>query len=171
MRAIDYQVKAPRAETPKAVLLIDMVGHDDATRWRAGSAHAARACSSATPNTVLFEARDAAEARRFWADRKKLGAIAARTNAFKLNEDVVLPLAAAGRVRALRATRLNVAEERYASSRSWSARRRPHRRGARRRPSGWPGKTAGRAGQLCAQARADLASGRTRPSSASLARR
>ena len=43
---------------------------------------------------MLFEARDAAEAKRFWADRKKLGAIARRTNAFKMNEDVVLPLTA-----------------------------------------------------------------------------
>jgi Fe-S oxidoreductase len=34
------------------------------------------------------------EAQRFWRDRKRLGAIAARTNAFKLNEDIVLPLGA-----------------------------------------------------------------------------
>ena len=45
-------------------------------------------------NTFLAEARDAAEGKRFWADRKKLGAIARRTNAFKMNEDVVLPLEA-----------------------------------------------------------------------------
>ena len=92
MRAIDYQVKAPRAETPKAVLLIDVVGHTSeevGPRRGPDPRH-----PGAAHRTFLAEARDAAEAKRFWADRKKLGAIARRTNAFKLNEDVVLPLAA-----------------------------------------------------------------------------
>ena len=57
-----------------------------------------RAILAPHPNTFLAEARDAAEGKRFWADRKKLGAIARRTNAFKINEDVVLPLDRAGRV-------------------------------------------------------------------------
>jgi len=43
------------------------------------------------PNTYMAVAKDAQEAERFWKDRKRLGAIAARTNAFKLNEDIVLP--------------------------------------------------------------------------------
>ncbi|MDZ7810285.1 MAG: FAD-linked oxidase C-terminal domain-containing protein [Arhodomonas sp.] len=34
-----------------------------------------------------------AEARKtFWADRSRTAAIAAHTNAFKINEDVVIPL-------------------------------------------------------------------------------
>ena len=90
VRAIGYKVKAPRAETPKAVLLVDVVGHapEDVARGVARI----RALLEAHPNTLLFEASDAAEGKRFWADRKKLGAIARRTNAFKMNEDVVLPL-------------------------------------------------------------------------------
>ena len=92
VRAIDYRVKAARAGTPKAVLLIDVVGHDDAQLKRAVAT--IRAILERHANTEIAVARDAAEAKRFWADRKRLGAIAARTNAFKLNEDIVLPLEA-----------------------------------------------------------------------------
>ena len=90
VRAIGYKVKAPRAETPRAVLLVDVVGHS-AEETARGVARI-RSILEGHRNTHLFVARDAAEAKRFWADRKRLGAIAARTNAFKLNEDVVLPL-------------------------------------------------------------------------------
>ncbi len=92
VRAIDYRVKAARAGTPKAVLLVDVVGHDDAQLRRAVAT--IRAILERHANTEVAVARDAIEAKRFWADRKRLGAIAARTNAFKLNEDVVLPLEA-----------------------------------------------------------------------------
>jgi FAD/FMN-containing dehydrogenase/Fe-S oxidoreductase len=92
VRAIDYRVKAPRAGAPKAVLLVDIAGPDEA-RLR-GAVAAVRALLERRANTELAVARDAAEAKRFWADRKRLGAIAARTNAFKLNEDIVLPLEA-----------------------------------------------------------------------------
>jgi FAD/FMN-containing dehydrogenase/Fe-S oxidoreductase len=90
VRAIDYKVKASRAEAPKAVLLIDLAGH--AAEEAARGIDRMRTILEHHPNTLLFEARDAVEATRFWADRKKLGAIARRTNAFKLNEDVVIPL-------------------------------------------------------------------------------
>ncbi len=92
VRAIGYKVKAPRAEAPKAVLLIDVVGHT-AEQTARGLA-TIRDLLASHGNTFLFEAKDKVEAKRFWADRKKLGAIAARTNAFKLNEDIVLPLEA-----------------------------------------------------------------------------
>ena len=92
VRAIGYKVKSPRADTPKAVLLIDVAGHTP-DQALAGIAKL-RAILDRHPNTNLFEARDAAEGARFWADRKKLGAIARRTNAFKLNEDIVIPLEA-----------------------------------------------------------------------------
>jgi FAD/FMN-containing dehydrogenase/Fe-S oxidoreductase len=92
VRAIDYRTKAARDARPKAVLLIDMVAHtqDQLARGRERLAK----LLSPYPDTHVFFARDAAEAASFWADRKKLGAIAKRTNAFKLNEDIVLPLAA-----------------------------------------------------------------------------
>jgi FAD/FMN-containing dehydrogenase/Fe-S oxidoreductase len=114
VRAIQYKVKAPRAETPKAVLLVDVVGHDPAQVAR--GVERIRGILAAHPNTLLFEARDATEGKRFWADRKKLGAIARRTNAFKMNEDVVLPLEALAEF-ARWVEAVNVEEERYAQTR------------------------------------------------------
>jgi FAD/FMN-containing dehydrogenase/Fe-S oxidoreductase len=90
VRAIQYKVKAPRAETPKAVIVIDVVGHTEEQVERGVTT--IRGLLRGHDSTHLAVARDAAEAKRFWADRKKLGAIARRTNAFKINEDVVLPL-------------------------------------------------------------------------------
>jgi FAD/FMN-containing dehydrogenase/Fe-S oxidoreductase len=90
IRAIGYKVKAARAQTPRAVLLIDIGG--DTAELASRGVERIRALLQQHSNTILFVARDAAEAQRFWADRKKLGAIARRTNAFKMNEDIVLPL-------------------------------------------------------------------------------
>ncbi len=90
VRAIGYKVKAPRTSLPKAVLLIDIVGHTAEQVMR--GQNRLKALLSPYTNTCMFTARDAAEGRMFWQDRKRLGAIAARTNAFKLNEDIVLPL-------------------------------------------------------------------------------
>ena len=90
IRAIDYKVKAARAQTPRAVLLIDVAA--DSLEQTNRGVERVRDLLAAHPNTLMFVARDAAESKRFWADRKKLGAIARRTNAFKMNEDIVLPL-------------------------------------------------------------------------------
>jgi FAD/FMN-containing dehydrogenase/Fe-S oxidoreductase len=114
IRAIDYKVKAPRAETPKAALLIDIAGHTAEQAER--GVERIRTLLERHPNTLIFVANDAAEAKRFWADRKKLGAIARRTNAFKMNEDIVIPLdTLAEFARFVDAT--NVEEERYAQLR------------------------------------------------------
>ncbi|MGW8195211.1 MAG: DUF3683 domain-containing protein, partial [Desulforhopalus sp.] len=92
IRAIKYKFKAARSERPKAVLLIDMVGHTSEQVLR-GKKRLEKLLTRYT-NTELFTAQDDDEADRFWRDRKRLGAISARTNAFKLNEDIVLPLPA-----------------------------------------------------------------------------
>ncbi|HWT65632.1 MAG TPA: DUF3683 domain-containing protein [Terracidiphilus sp.] len=110
IRAINYKVKAARAQTPLAVLLIDVAGDDEEQTGR--GVERVRALLHAHPNTVLFEARNAAEATRFWQDRKKLGAIARRTNAFKMNEDIVLPLESLAEF-AHYIDGLNVEEERF----------------------------------------------------------
>lgn len=89
VKAVDYSTKAPRAMPPKMVLLIDVVGDDEDA--------VAEACSEVVR---LANARDgegfiavSPEARsRFWADRARTAAIARHTNAFKINEDVVIPL-------------------------------------------------------------------------------
>jgi len=90
VRAIGYKVKAPRQDLPKAVLLMDMVGHDGAQIQR--GLVRLKQLMSLYPNTHLFVAENEGEAERFWRDRKRLGAIARRTRSFKLNEDIVLPI-------------------------------------------------------------------------------
>ena len=110
VRAIGYQVKAPRAETPKAVIVVDVVGHTPEQVARGLAT--LRSILAPHSSTFMTEARDAAEAKRFWADRKKLGAIARRTNAFKINEDVVLPLSSLGEF-SLFVDAMNVHEERH----------------------------------------------------------
>ncbi len=114
VRAIGYRVKAPRSETPKAVLLIDVGGRDESQLDR--GIRQIQGVLSGHPNTCSFVAKDPAEAKRFWADRKKLGAIARRTNAFKLNEDIVIPLEALAEF-AQFVDRINTEEERAAQIR------------------------------------------------------
>ena len=92
VRAIGYRTKAARAETPKAVILIDVVGKTSGQVERGIAT--IREIASRHAGMEVFVASGAAEAKLFWNDRKKLGAIARRTNAFKLNEDIVLPLTA-----------------------------------------------------------------------------
>ena len=92
VRAIGYLTKAARVETPKAVILIDVVGRTSSQVERGIAT--IREIASRHAGMEVFVAADAREAKLFWNDRKKLGAIARRTNAFKLNEDIVLPLTA-----------------------------------------------------------------------------
>jgi FAD/FMN-containing dehydrogenase/Fe-S oxidoreductase len=151
VRAIGYKVKAPRAETPKAVLLVDVVGHAPGEVER-GVARI-RALLEAHPNTLLFEARDAAEGKRFWADRKKLGAIARRTNAFKRNEDIVLPLdRLAEFARFVEET--NVEEERFAHLRFVERAEDLLREGPSRDDPEWQAGKAAVALERCGRARA-----------------
>lgn len=91
IKAINYKIKSPdMLKSPKAVLLVDIVAHteDQLERGRSKLAE----LLAPYKNTFVAFARDKQESERFWTDRKKLGAISARTNAFKLNEDIVLPL-------------------------------------------------------------------------------
>lgn len=92
VRAIQYKTKAPGSQSPKAVLLIDIVGHTP-EQIKAGLTRLTGLLAG-YPNTFMAVAHNEQEAERFWLDRKRLGAIAARTNAFKLNEDIVLPVKA-----------------------------------------------------------------------------
>ncbi|NOQ81033.1 MAG: DUF3683 domain-containing protein [Methylophaga sp.] len=89
VRAVDYTTKAPRSELPKMVLLIDVSGDDEDVVAAACSeiVHLANARDGEGFIAVSPEAR-----KRFWADRSRTAAIAKHTNAFKINEDVVIPL-------------------------------------------------------------------------------
>ncbi|TDY04277.1 DUF3683 domain-containing protein [Thiohalophilus thiocyanatoxydans] len=89
VRAVNYTTKAPRQDLPKMVLLIDVAGNDEETVARAASHVVSLANAREAEGFVAVspEAR-----RRFWADRARTAAIASHTNAFKINEDVVIPL-------------------------------------------------------------------------------
>ncbi len=154
VRAIGYKVKAARAETPKAVLLVDVVGHapDEAER----GVGKIRRILREHPNTLMFEARDAAEGKRFWADRKKLGAIAKRTNAFKMNEDVVLPLEALAEF-ARWCDAVNVEEERFAHGRFLDRAEEIIEAGPAKADPEWQAGKATVALERCARARAAVA--------------
>ncbi|WP_300458561.1 DUF3683 domain-containing protein [Desulfobacula sp.] len=90
VKAIQYKTKTSVGTRLIAVLLVDMVSNDK-ERLQAG-AKTLEAILDPYDKTGLTMARDETQAQRFWQDRKRLGAIAAHTNAFKLNEDIVLPI-------------------------------------------------------------------------------
>ncbi|MCF8044242.1 MAG: DUF3683 domain-containing protein [Desulfarculaceae bacterium] len=90
IKAIDYKAKAAGTGRLKAVLLLDMVS-DDPVLLEEGMARLYQILAP-YDRTEATTAKDDREAERFWRDRKRLGAIASRTNAFKLNEDIVLPI-------------------------------------------------------------------------------
>ncbi len=89
VRAVKYSTKAPRRERPKMVLIIDVSGDDEDEVAEASSAVVRLANGREGEGFIAVspEAR-----RRFWVDRARTAAIAAHTNAFKINEDVVIPL-------------------------------------------------------------------------------
>jgi len=89
LRAINYTTKAPRPELPKMVLLADIGGNDEDLTAQAASAIVRLANARSAEGFIATSP----EARRaFWKDRGRTAAIAAHTNAFKINEDVVIPL-------------------------------------------------------------------------------
>jgi FAD/FMN-containing dehydrogenase/Fe-S oxidoreductase len=89
LRAVGYSTKSKRGALPKMVLLGDIAGADEAAVAAAASevVRLANARSGEGFIAVSSEAR-----RTFWLDRAKTAAIAKHTNAFKINEDVVIPL-------------------------------------------------------------------------------
>jgi FAD/FMN-containing dehydrogenase/Fe-S oxidoreductase len=89
VKAVGYATKARRHGRPKMVLIGDIVGEDDAAVARAASEVIRIANGRGAEGFVAVSA----EARKkFWLDRARTAAIARHTNAFKINEDVVIPL-------------------------------------------------------------------------------
>jgi FAD/FMN-containing dehydrogenase/Fe-S oxidoreductase len=89
LRAVGYATKSRRGTLPKMVLIGDIVGDDDAAVARAAS-EVVRMANARTGEG--FTAVSAEARKKFWLDRSKTAAISRHTNAFKLNEDVVIPL-------------------------------------------------------------------------------
>jgi FAD/FMN-containing dehydrogenase/Fe-S oxidoreductase len=89
VRAVNYATKAARRELPKMVLLADLVS-DDAEAVARAAAEAVRLAQARDGEGFIAVSPEAR--RRFWLDRARTAAISRHTNAFKINEDVVIPL-------------------------------------------------------------------------------
>ncbi len=90
LRAVGYTTKSRHGGLPKMVLIGDIVG-DDPDEVAKATATVVRIANSRRGEGFVAES---AEARKsFWQDRARTAAIAKHTNAFKINEDVVIPLA------------------------------------------------------------------------------
>jgi FAD/FMN-containing dehydrogenase/Fe-S oxidoreductase len=89
VRAVGYTTKARRSQRPRMVLIGDIVGEDENAVAQAAS-QVVRLCN--LRGAEGFVAVSAETRRTFWLDRARTAAIARHTNAFKINEDVVIPL-------------------------------------------------------------------------------
>ena len=92
LKAVGYATKSKRITTstvPKMVLVGDIVG-DDADAVARITSEVVRIANSR--NGEGFVAISAEARKKFWLDRKRTAAISKHTNAFKVNEDVVIPL-------------------------------------------------------------------------------
>jgi FAD/FMN-containing dehydrogenase/Fe-S oxidoreductase len=89
LRAVGYSTKSKRGALPKMVLLGDIVGADDA-EVAAATSHVVRLANARSGEGFIAVSPEAR--RKFWLDRARTAAIARHTNAFKINEDVVIPL-------------------------------------------------------------------------------
>jgi len=89
IKAVNYNTKANRKELPKMILLADIVGENgfEVSKACEEIVHLAQQRDAEGFVAVSEEAR-----KRFWADRARTAAISKHTNAFKINEDVVIPL-------------------------------------------------------------------------------
>lgn len=89
LKAVGYAPKSKHRGFPKMVLIGDIVGHDK-KEVSFAVAEVVRIANSKQGEG--FVASSPEMAKIFWKDRAKTAAIAKHTNAFKINEDVVIPL-------------------------------------------------------------------------------
>ncbi len=89
VQAVSYTTKSTRPRLPKMVLLADISGDDESSVTEAAASVVRQVAARGAEGFIAIspEAR-----RQFWLDRSRTAAIAAHTNAFKINEDVVIPL-------------------------------------------------------------------------------
>ena len=89
LKAVGYTTKSKRGGLPKMALFGDIAG-DDADAVARATSEVVRIANSR--NGEGFIAISPEARKKFWLDRKKTAAISRHTNAFKINEDVVIPL-------------------------------------------------------------------------------
>jgi len=89
IKAVGYATKANRSERPKMVLIADIASDDENAVGEAAS-HIVRLANARGGEGFIAVSAEAR--KKFWLDRARTAAIAKHTNAFKINEDVVIPL-------------------------------------------------------------------------------
>ncbi|MBC7787286.1 MAG: DUF3683 domain-containing protein [Methylophilaceae bacterium] len=89
IKAVGYATKAARQQRPKMVLIADIASDNENAVGEAAST-IVRLCNQRDGEG--FVAVSAEARKKFWLDRARTAAIAKHTNAFKINEDVVIPL-------------------------------------------------------------------------------
>jgi FAD/FMN-containing dehydrogenase/Fe-S oxidoreductase len=89
VKAVGYATKAARQHRPKMVLLADIASDDENAVGEVASA-VVRICNARDGEGFIAVSAEAR--KKFWLDRSRTAAIAKHTNAFKVNEDVVIPL-------------------------------------------------------------------------------
>ena len=89
LKAVGYATKSRRGGLPKMVLVGDIAG-DDADAVARATSEVVRIANSRSGEGFIAISREAR--KKFWLDRKRTAAISRHTNAFKINEDVVIPL-------------------------------------------------------------------------------
>jgi FAD/FMN-containing dehydrogenase/Fe-S oxidoreductase len=89
VKAVGYATKAKSRGRPRMILLADIVG-DDEDAVAAAASHVVRIANARDGEGFIAASPEAR--KRFWVDRSRTAAISKHTNAFKINEDVVIPL-------------------------------------------------------------------------------
>ncbi len=89
LKAVGYATKSKRGTRPKMVLVADVVS-DDADAAALAASEMVRLANLRSGEGFIAVSAEAR--KKFWLDRARTAAIAKHTNAFKINEDVVIPL-------------------------------------------------------------------------------
>ncbi len=89
VKAVGYTTKAKRHGRPKMVLIGDVVGHDENAVMAAASEMVRMTNARGAEGFIAVSPE---QRKRFWLERSRTAAISRHTNAFKVNEDVVIPL-------------------------------------------------------------------------------
>ncbi len=89
LRAVGYTTKSKRGTLPKMALFGDIVGDDEHKVAQAAS-EVIRIANTRVGEGFIAVSPEAR--KKFWLDRARTAAISKHTNAFKINEDVVIPL-------------------------------------------------------------------------------
>ena len=89
LKAVGYATKSKRNVLPKMVLIGDIVG-DDENAVATAASEVIRLANTRVGEGFVAVSPEAR--KKFWLDRSRTAAIAKHTNAFKVNEDVVIPL-------------------------------------------------------------------------------